>query len=235
MCSIRVSSKMQYLCEETATVMALEYGQAFEGLTEREKMYTYYLFKAIAAGWRVFNVNLLNSQITSIQVSKEAPYILSLILRVFREEKGEELKERLLKEEGVYFYCLCNLQIDEKSVDAFLIYCYNVLGNMGNYRQFPYFFFMNSGFGDTKILPRCDIAEVERIIKHSLAYQKDSAKIEYLWSQCGEKIFSHMPNELRLGVGESGCSSYYNELISMEDIKLVQKYSLCLFFMQLLR
>ena len=33
--------------------MALEYGKAFDSLTEKEKMYTYYLFKAIAAGWRV--------------------------------------------------------------------------------------------------------------------------------------------------------------------------------------
>lgn len=33
--------------------MALEYGEAFQSLTDKEKMYTYYLFKAIAAGWRV--------------------------------------------------------------------------------------------------------------------------------------------------------------------------------------
>lgn len=33
--------------------MALEYGEAFKGLTEKEKMYTYYMFKAVAAGWRV--------------------------------------------------------------------------------------------------------------------------------------------------------------------------------------
>ena len=33
--------------------MALEYGEAFKGLTEKEKMYTYYMFKAVSAGWRV--------------------------------------------------------------------------------------------------------------------------------------------------------------------------------------
>ena len=33
--------------------MALEYGEAFKGLTEKEKMYMYYMFKAVAAGWRV--------------------------------------------------------------------------------------------------------------------------------------------------------------------------------------
>lgn len=33
--------------------MALEYSEAFDGLTEKEKMFTYYMFKAIAAGWRV--------------------------------------------------------------------------------------------------------------------------------------------------------------------------------------
>ena len=45
----------QYYCEDKATVMSLEYGEAFDGLTEKEKMYTYYLFKAIASGWRVLS------------------------------------------------------------------------------------------------------------------------------------------------------------------------------------
>ena len=34
-------------------MLALEYSEAFDGLTEKEKMFTYYMFKAIAAGWRV--------------------------------------------------------------------------------------------------------------------------------------------------------------------------------------
>ena len=48
----------QYLCEKSVTVMALEYSEAFDELTEKEKMYTYYLFKAIAAGWRVCYIDL---------------------------------------------------------------------------------------------------------------------------------------------------------------------------------
>ena len=33
--------------------MSLEYEEALKGLSEEEKLYMYYLFKAIATGWRV--------------------------------------------------------------------------------------------------------------------------------------------------------------------------------------
>lgn len=42
------------MCEDSVTVMALEYEEALNGLSEKEKLYMYYLYKAIAAGWRVF-------------------------------------------------------------------------------------------------------------------------------------------------------------------------------------
>lgn len=115
--------------------MALEYDEAFQNLTDKEKMYTYYLFKAIAAGWRVFLVvSLLIQQITAIQTSKESPYIISLLLRVFKHESADGLKERLMKEGFVLFILSFYVQKDEKCIDSFILYCYNVFGNMGNYR-----------------------------------------------------------------------------------------------------
>ena len=78
--------------------MALEYGEAFKGLTEKEKMYMYYMFKAVAAGWRVVFCHVaVIMQITAVQVSKEAPYLISLFLRIFRKETGDQLKTRLLE------------------------------------------------------------------------------------------------------------------------------------------
>ena len=77
--------------------MALDYEEAFKGLSEKEKMYMYYLYKAIAAGWRVSVANSSYCQITAVQTSVESPYIISLIIRIFREESADELKKRLLE------------------------------------------------------------------------------------------------------------------------------------------
>lgn len=215
----------QYYCEETATVMALEYGEAFQNLTDKEKMYTYYLFKAIAAGWRVFLViSLFIQQITAIQTSKESPYIISLLLRVFKHESADGLKERLMKEGFVLFILSFYVQKDEKCIDSFILYCYNVFGNMGNYRYCHKNDYDSRGFGDTKILPRCSKSDFEDIIRHSLAYQNESKEIEELWENCGDKVFSHESSELRLGLGDSGVSSYYSDNITVDDIKLVQRF-----------
>lgn len=83
--------------------MALEYEEALNGLSEKEKLYMYYLYKAIAAGWRVFPRIECYQQITAIQVSEESPYIISLFLRVFREESADQLKSRLLEDSLVVF------------------------------------------------------------------------------------------------------------------------------------
>lgn len=174
--------------------MALDYEEAFKGLSEKEKMYMYYLYKAIAAGWRI----------TAVQTSVESPYIISLIIRIFREESADELKKRLLE----------NAIATEKQIDAFLIYVFNVLGNMGNYR----------GFGDTKMIPRATKLDFECILHHTVAYEKDPEALNNLWNHCCEKIFSQEPNELRLGLGDSGVNSYYSRNITVADIKLVQEY-----------
>lgn len=81
-----------------------------------------------------------------------------------------------------------------------------------------------SGFGDTKILPRCDISEFQSIVENSLAYQTEAKEMNNLWNCCSSKIFSHETKELRLGLGDSGCSSYYSDNMTVEDIKVVQKY-----------
>ena len=112
----------------------------------------------------------------------------------------------------------------EKQIDAFLIYVFNVLGNMGNYRYGWTISFTLSGFGDTKIIPRATKLDFECVLHHTVAYKKDPEALNSLWNHCCEKIFSHEPNELRLGLGDSGVNSYYSRNITLADIKLVQEY-----------
>lgn len=138
-------------------------------------------------------------------------------------ESGDELKNRLSAEPEVISSFDCNMQINSKAVEAFLIYAYNVLGNMGNYRcAFPVHL-LRSGFGDTKILPRATYEEFECIIHHTLAYKEDAEGMDRLWSTCGKKIFSHDASELRLGLPPGGVTSYYSQNITQEDIKTVQE------------
>ena len=73
-------------------------------------------------------------------------------------------------------------------------------------------------------MPRCTEDEFKIVVEHTLAYQEDSSKIEELWLKCHSKIFSHEKHELRLGLGDEGINSYYNDRITKEDIQLVQKY-----------
>ena len=162
-----------------------------------------------------------------MQTSFESPYIISIFLRVFRKESGDELKSRLSTEPEVVSFIICNPQVSAKAVDAFLIYAYNVLGNMGNYRFSSPLSLTCSGFGDTKILPRATHEEFECILHHTLVYKDDAEGMDRLWSVCGEKIFSHEPSELRLGLPPVGVTSYYSANITQEDIKTVQEYPRC--------
>lgn len=93
------------------------------------------------------------------------------------------------------------------------MYVYSVFGNMGNYR----------GFGDTKILPRATKEEFELILHNTLAYSTEKEAIDRLWEVCGEKIFSHDPSELRLGMEKNGVNTYYSSNITQAEVKLVQE------------
>lgn len=60
---------------------------------------------------------------------------------------------------------------------------------MGNYR----------GFGDSKFIPVVPKEKLQNLIFNSEAYKKDTKKIEFLWNQIKDKLFSLNEGELSLG------------------------------------
>lgn len=60
---------------------------------------------------------------------------------------------------------------------------------MGNYR----------GFGDSKFIPVVPKEKLQNLIFNSEAYKKDTKKIEFLWNQIKDKLFSLNERELSLG------------------------------------
>ena len=69
-----------------------------------------------------------------------------------------------------------------------LVYVSAFLSNMGNYR----------GFGDSKFIPVVPKEKLQNLIFNSEAYKKDTKKIEFLWNQIKDKLFSLNEGELSL-------------------------------------
>ncbi|KAG8179448.1 hypothetical protein JTE90_026341 [Oedothorax gibbosus] len=101
----------------------LDCQDAFNLLSEKEKLYSHYMARA---SW-------LGALIISLQNSMESPVIFSLLHKLFSLNGVKDLKEIALKQ----------CQFNEEDYIAFLIYTCGIFSNFGNYK----------GFGDSKIIP----------------------------------------------------------------------------------
>lgn len=80
----------QFTISSETPINFLECQTAFDGLSDKEKLYSHYLLKASFEG----------SLICLLQTSPEAPRIFQLLQRVFSSESVAELKEKALKAEN---------------------------------------------------------------------------------------------------------------------------------------
>eukprot|EP01156_Anaeramoeba_ignava_P017962 Anaeramoba_ignava/a90457_317.p1 GENE.a90457_317~~a90457_317.p1 ORF type:complete len:695 (+),score=214.82 a90457_317:23-2086(+) len=175
-----------YQVTEGTPIYFLGAKNSFDQLPNNEKFYAYYISQA---SW-------FAAIISMYQTSLESPYIFSIILELFKEEKPEDLK----KSSGV----------DEKVFQGFMDYLAVFLGNMGNYR----------GFGDQKIVPRITEEEFSKIISSST--KKDV--VIPLYEKVKDRIFSLSDEEKTLGFPGEGISTYYSPNIRKPDIELAQKF-----------
>ncbi|ESO85412.1 hypothetical protein LOTGIDRAFT_177525 [Lottia gigantea] len=105
----------QYTLPNDTGVCLLECTNAFNALTDREKLYSHYISQASFAG----------GLIVLIQTSPESPGIFVLLQKVFRGQSLEDLK-KVASDNG----------INEEEFQAFLIYAAGFYANMGNYKSF---------------------------------------------------------------------------------------------------
>ncbi|KAF9798556.1 hypothetical protein SFRURICE_008289 [Spodoptera frugiperda] len=107
--------KSHFLLPNNQRFVELDSSQAFNKLTDNEKLYAHYLSQAAWNG----------GLIVLMQTSPESPKIFSLLHRIFSMESIQSLREAA-NEQGV----------NSDDFQAFLVYAGGIFANSGNYKGF---------------------------------------------------------------------------------------------------
>lgn len=122
-------------------IRPLDYSNSFEQLTEKEKLYAYYLNKACWAG----------IPISMYQISYESPAIFIIFQTFFTSFENDDIEEKILE----------NKNISKLEFDKFMLYVINFYSNYGNYYS----------FGHGKIIPKISQEKFEETSKTSPKYE----------------------------------------------------------------
>lgn len=122
-------------------IRPLDYSKSFEQLTQKEKLFTYYLNKAVWAG----------IPISFYQISYESPALFIIFQNFFMSfENIDKLEEQILKNEN----------ISKADYNNFILYVVDFYSYYGNYYS----------FGHSKLIPILSIDKFELILKQSSKY-----------------------------------------------------------------
>lgn len=188
------------------SVVELEATKAFEGLSEKEGLYAYYLAKADWEG----------SKICLLQCSPESPAIFSLLQLSFSSHQSisqmthdamnaktqDESKEK-------------KLTLTQTEVDQALMYSAAFYANMGNYKS----------FGDTKFIPELSPSKFHHFLTASLSSEEILKEINILWDSCVDRMYSLPPRHRQLGLGEvNGISTYFSANCNQQDASFAGRF-----------
>ena len=172
-------------------IIPIDYSKSFEQLTEKEKLYAYYLNKACWAG----------IPISLFQMSYESPAIFIIFQQFFSSFENKDNLEKIILNNG---------NISKSEFDYFILYAVHFYSNYGNY----------SSFGKNKIIPRLSCLKFEEILKLSPKFQSFSEIWNNIKSLLYIDIFS-LPKISSKYIDKYIVGTYYLNGISKDEIKMI--------------
>lgn len=183
-----------YVLPNDQPVVELDCTEAFNGLTDKEKLYAHYLSQAAWNG----------GLIVLVQTSPESPLIFVLLHKLFSAQPIEELKKTVVD----------GGDVSPDEFQALLVYTSGILTNSGNYK----------GFGDSKFIPNLPMSKFETVIKSSESFRREPKVMQSLWDRCKDVIYLLKENVRSLGFHDKGMTTYYSSNCTMDDADLVSQF-----------
>ena len=177
-----------YLADHPPTIVPLEISHHFNALSNSQKQYAHHLSRASFAGQRI----------VLAQVSPESPVIYNLILALHTHCSGN-------------YSTLTSTGISSSSIQLYLEYAAQFLGNSGNYKS----------FGDSKFIPRLSHTDLEKICSASPTTKK---LFEKACSTGGGIYETKDAAAMHLGYSDAGhTTTYYpDSVVSKDEIQAIQ-------------
>lgn len=181
-----------YTIPVSTSVVCLEAGTAFNGLTASERAYAFGHSQADWAG----------AKICLIQCSPECVPIFALLQLAFSAQPVQEIVEAAKEKAG----------LTQEECDQALMYAAAFYGNLGNYKS----------FGDTKFVPELPAEKMRQFL---MAGKAEPDAMAQLWEECSERMYSLMPRQRQMGLGEAnGISTYFSSNCDEEDASLAGRF-----------
>ncbi|KAA0184528.1 hypothetical protein HAZT_HAZT003328 [Hyalella azteca] len=175
-------------------ILFLPCTEAFNGLTEKERLYAHHLSRA--SWWGAF--------VTFCQSSPEASDIFCLLTRLFRSQPLDSLKAQAV-EKGV---------VTEDEFQSLLIYYSGLVYNCGNYL----------GFGDRKFVPTITREQLLALVKLSKAYLECSDKIIQFFNRAADRMYDLSDDKKFFGMPPNGITMYFSSNCTQKDAELCKEY-----------
>ncbi|KRX04493.1 hypothetical protein PPERSA_06046 [Pseudocohnilembus persalinus] len=168
----------------------------FSQLNEKEKNYTYGLFKAAWEG----------AKICYFQKSYESPALFIILQLVFSAENQplSQFKKRFLEKKIG----------NENQWNQIMAYCAGFFNNCGNYKS----------FGSTKFVPEVSEEIFTKFIQLSNNYQVHQKLIDFLWEDIKELVFQYKGILEKIDFPSKGQIGYYSQNITKEEIQKVDEF-----------
>ncbi|MCB9831433.1 MAG: hypothetical protein H6807_03090 [Planctomycetes bacterium] len=175
-------------------VLALDVGEAFAGLTEREKLYAHWMSEA---SWR-------GNLITFGQLSPESPDLLEFFLRLFSVHPVTLRKAATAA------------GLDDRDLADLETYAARVFSNCGNYLSFG-----DQKFIPRVEAAKVEALVLELALADE---SEEPSRLQILWRALKEPMYSLAADRLGLGLEDEGVSAYYGEDVSRAEIELVARF-----------